>query len=344
MSEDWKVGQRPADGEFLELIEFTLTRRQPVNPLLDRGTDDQLPDFASAPGEPTLFAVDIAGVMQVIRLPAFEPSFSKRPEVIGVFQMQGIPVPAIHLARALGFSTEPAAASAQVIMTELQGGVAGFVVAGARRVRRVRRTDIIPPQNEIYSGITGIVLDEKKRFIFVLDLAKVFAGFEADFKKQSAPTANRIDFSELNTIIVPTAGMQESPRPVVVIADDSATARKALTEIISKFDCRILVCGDGEQAWQECLNLEKSSEHFMVIAEAEMPRLDGYALARRVKSDTRFAAVPFLLHAGLTGQINRERAVASGADAFIGKFNRRDLFVAVDACLKALAERECKAS
>jgi two-component system chemotaxis response regulator CheV len=82
----------------------------------------------------------------------------------------------------------------------------------------------------------------------------------------------------------------------------------------------------------------------MVISDVEMPRLDGYSLARRIKSDPRFSATPFLLHSSLSGEINRERAIASGADAFIGKFNRRDLVIAVDACLKALAQRESKAS
>ncbi len=291
-----------------------------------------------------MFGVNVAKVCQVIRLPALEPSFSSRPEVLGVFQLRGVPVPAIHLARALGFSAEPVSVSAQVLVTEFSGRMAGFVVAGARRIRRVSWSEVIPPQKELCSGITGMMFDEKKRFIFILDFEKVMSDIEGETRIPSSQAVPVNLFSGLSDGSVETSGFRNRQKPVVVVADDSATARKALTEIIAAFDCRILACGDGEQAWQECLNLEKMGLHFMVISDVEMPRLDGYSLARRIKSDPRFSATPFLLHSSLSGEINRERAIASGADAFIGKFNRRDLVIAVDACLKALAQRESKAS
>jgi two-component system chemotaxis response regulator CheV len=339
VSEGWKVGQIPVGSNLFELIEFTLTRRQPENPLIEKGgtSPDGVP---LPPEEPTLFGVNVAKVCQVIRLPSLEPSLSKRPEVLGVFQLRGVPVPAIHLARALGFSSEPVSSAAQVLVTEFSGRMAGFVVAGARRIRRVSWSEVIPPQKDLFSGITGMMLDEKSRFIFILDFEKVLADIEGDeqFIVPSGASVSGQLFSSVNP------ADKGRTLPVVIIADDSATARKALTEIIATFDCRIVSCGDGEEAWQECLKLAKLGLHFMVISDVEMPRLDGYSLAGRVKADPMLAATPFLLHSSLSGQINRERAIASGADAFIGKFNRRDLVVAVDACLKALSQRESKAS
>jgi two-component system chemotaxis response regulator CheV len=343
VSEGLRVGQVPVGSNLFELIEFTLTRRQPENPLLGReeisGDQSGLP-----PEEPTLFGVNVAKVREVIRLPLLEPALSKRPEVLGVFQLRGAPIPAIHLACALGFSNEPVLPSAQVLVTEFSGRTTGFVVAGARRIRRVSWNEVIPPQKDLFGGVTGMMLDEKKRFIFILDFEKVLADIETGEQPQQPRSFLASGSpSVIETPVTPVTSVR-GVTPVVVIADDSSTARKALTDIVSGFQCQIVACGDGEHAWQECLKLSRLGTPFMVISDVEMPRLDGYSLAKRLRSDQRFVATPFLLHSSLSGEVNRERAMASGADAFIGKFNKRDLITAVDACLKALAQRELVAS
>lgn len=333
--------QIPVGSNLFELIEFTLTRSQPANPLL---AGETAAEEHSPLSEPTLFGVNVAKVREVIRLPHLEPALGGRREILGLFHLRGIPVPAIHLSAALGFSQEPVSPAAQVLVTEFSGRLTGFVVAGARRIRRVSWEEVIPPQKELIGGITGMMLDEKKRFIFILDFEKVLSDLEsADAPAGSQVPAHFQASGLLRTLPVaqPVAAQQV---PVVLIVDDSPTARKALQEIVGGFPCSVLECGDGEQAWQECLRLNVRGIPFMVISDIEMPRLDGYSFARRVKTDGRFSQTPFLLHSSLSGQANRERAMASGADAFIGKFNKSDIQAAVETCLLALGNKERIAS
>ncbi len=325
------LGLVPVGSNLFELIEFTLTRKQPLNPLLD--SDD---DSSASLVEPTLFGVNVAKVREVIRLPALEPSLGKRPEVLGIFQLRGRPIPAIHLACALGFSKEPVSQTAQVLVTEFSGRLTGFVVAGARRIRRVSWDEVIPPQKDIFGGITGMMLDEKKRFVFIIDFEKILA----DIEGEQSPMFEQPALQAMTMVSsFPQRGFHGSDLPVVLVVDDSSTARKALIEIVRHFSCEIQECGDGEQAWQECLRLRERKKSFMVISDVEMPRLDGYSFVRRIRTDSRFAEIPFLLHSSLSGDSNKERALAAGADAFIGKFNRNDINLAVETCLSVLSQQ-----
>lgn len=340
MAEAKSPGQIPVGSNLFELIEFTLTNGRFNNPLLDqdsgRGSEPLIE-------EPTLFGVNVAKVREVIRLPRLEPSLGKRPEVLGIFELRGQPIPAIHLSYALGFSQEPVLPSAQVLVTEFSGRLTGFVVASARRIRRVSWDQVLPPQRDLFGGITGMMLDEKKRFIFILDFEKVLSEVQADEMAETyAPPAfaPQVFPAAMHAQAVTGMRLVSDELPAVLIVDDSSTARKALLDIVKNFRCNIVECIDGEQAWSECVNLSNRGVPFVVISDVEMPRLDGYSFARRLKTDPRFAGTPFLLHSSLTGAANRERALASGADAFIGKFNKRDIIAALETCLAALPARE----
>jgi two-component system chemotaxis response regulator CheV len=341
VSDSFEMRQIPVGSNLFELIEFTLTRSQPANPLLADEPSHVQQDPLS---EPTLFGVNVAKVREVIRLPHLEPALGGRREILGLFHLRGVPVPAIHLSAALGFSQEPVSSAAQVLVTEFSGRLTGFVVAGARRIRRVSWEEVIPPQKELIGGITGMMLDEQKRFIFILDFEKVLS----DLESGDAPAGSSLPLRGHSPSLLLTQPLAQpvaaQQLPVVLIVDDSPTARKALQEIVGSFSCSVHECGDGEQAWQECLRLNARGIPFMVISDIEMPRLDGYSFARRVKTDGRFSQTPFLLHSSLSGQANRERAMASGADAFIGKFNKSDIQAAVETCLHALGKRERIAS
>lgn len=331
MTNNNNLGLVPAGSNFFELIEFTLTRKQPANPLVECDND-----ATAALVEPTLFGANVVKVREVIRLPALEPSLGKRPEVLGVFQLRGRPIPAIHLGCALGFSKEPVSQSAQVLVTEFSGRLTGFVVAGARRTRRVSWDEVIPPQNDIFGGITGMMLDEKKRFVFMIDFEKIVADIECE---QSSMLLDPALHAMAIASRFPTTSTTGCELPVVLVVDDSSTARKAFIEILRHFSCEILECIDGEQAWQECLRLRAQRKPFMVISDVEMPRLDGYSFVRRIRTDSSFPEIPFLLHSSLGGDSNKERALAAGADAFIGKFNRNEINLAVETCLSVLSGR-----
>jgi two-component system chemotaxis response regulator CheV len=308
------------------MIEFTLTKEPPSNPLLECG---------NAPEgllETAFFGVNVAKVREVIRLPALSPALGKRRGVLGVFQLRGKAIPAIHLASAIGFSSEPVSATSQVLVTEISGRLTGFVVAGANRIRRVSWDDVLPPQTEMFSGITGMLLDSQNRFVFIIDFEKILADIE------SGSGFEHVGSGEVFKQKVEAPRTSTAVSPVVMIVDDSATARRALREILSEFPCEVVECHNGEQAWLEGVQLSQKKKPFLVISDIEMPRMDGYSLVKKMRADERFLKTPILLHSSLSGEANRQRAMSVGADAFIVKFNRGELQVALTTCFDVLAQ------
>jgi len=57
----------------------------------------------------------------------------------------------------------------------------------------------------------------------------------------------------------------------------------------------------------------------LVVLDAEMPGMDGFEVARRIRQDPEFADLPILMVTGLTTQTDRLRAVEVGINDFIAK-------------------------
>jgi two-component system chemotaxis response regulator CheV len=63
----------------------------------------------------------------------------------------------------------------------------------------------------------------------------------------------------------------------------------------------------------------------LVLTDIEMPEMDGYMLAKRIKADARFRDVPVVMHSSLSGLSNRQRAQAVGIDEYVTKFEPSQL-------------------
>jgi two-component system chemotaxis response regulator CheV len=53
--------------------------------------------------------------------------------------------------------------------------------------------------------------------------------------------------------------------------------------------------------------------------------MDGFTLTRHIRTDSRFAALPVILHSSLTGRCNEEKGRAVGATAYVTKFDPKIL-------------------
>jgi len=324
---------------LFELIEFTVSGRPFDRPgVLGTTTKEE---------RPSVFAVNVAKVREVIRLPDITPCLTTSPEVLGVFNLRGIPIPAIHLAAALGSQNEPIGPGSQVIVTEFSRRVAGFVVHGARRIRRVSWDKVLPPSSEAFSAITGMMLVENGEFVFILDFERILLDIEkprdphggmrppdvhvhlpAGFAQGLAPNA------------AAAPGGSGGKKPLVLVVDDSATARRALTDFLRSLEVDVLEFGNGEIAW-EYLEQETPPHGTVLVSDVEMPRMDGYSLVKRVRESPKESVrgMSVIMHSSLTGEANRDRAIKVGANAYVSKFNRNEILDALRAALPHLRDK-----
>lgn len=117
------------------------------------------------------------------------------------------------------------------------------------------------------------------------------------------------------TAIAPAFAERAAPRRRVLVADDSITTRTLEQSVLEAAGYEVIAAVDGEDAWRR---LEQDGAD-AVVADVEMPRMDGFALCRRLRASQQFARIPIVLVTGLESDEDRARGMEAGADAYIVK-------------------------
>ena len=107
----------------------------------------------------------------------------------------------------------------------------------------------------------------------------------------------------------------EVPRKSVLIAEDSITARTLLKNILEAAGYRTSTAMDGVDALTQ-LRTERVD---LVVSDVDMPRMNGFELAAKIRSSREFADLPLVLVTSLDSREDRERGVEVGANAYIVK-------------------------
>ena len=80
--------------------------------------------------------------------------------------------------------------------------------------------------------------------------------------------------------------------PTVLVVDDSITVRELLSMTFFKAGYYVNTARDGKEALEK---LQKGIECNIIWCDAEMPRMDGFELRERLKQDSRFKDIPFVI-------------------------------------------------
>jgi two-component system, chemotaxis family, sensor kinase CheA len=108
---------------------------------------------------------------------------------------------------------------------------------------------------------------------------------------------------------------RDTPRLRVLVADDSITTRTLEQSVLEAAGYEVVTAVDGEDAWRRLEDIGAD----VVIADVEMPRIDGFALCGRIRASQRFAELPVILVTALSSDEDRARGLEAGADAYIVK-------------------------
>lgn len=101
----------------------------------------------------------------------------------------------------------------------------------------------------------------------------------------------------------------------LLIAEDSITSRMLLKNILETAGYDIKTAVDGIDAFTAL----RTGEFDLVVSDIEMPRMDGFELTARIRSDKKLADIPVILVTGLESGEHREKGIDVGANAYIVK-------------------------
>ncbi|MEC4684371.1 MAG: response regulator [Nitrospirota bacterium] len=120
----------------------------------------------------------------------------------------------------------------------------------------------------------------------------------------------------------------------LLLADDSITIQKVVELILADEGFEIKSVGDGEHAWA----VIKEFMPDIVLADIEMPKMNGYQLCEKIKEDENTMGIPVILLAGAFEPIDEDLLKEVGADDYIVKpFESQELISKINAIF---AEKE----
>jgi two-component system chemotaxis sensor kinase CheA len=119
--------------------------------------------------------------------------------------------------------------------------------------------------------------------------------------------------------------MPEARRSTILVVDDSITTRTLEKSILEAAGYRVVVCVDGQDALER-LRAEIEPVD-LVLADVEMPRLDGFGLVKALRAESAFATLPVILMTSRGASEDVARGLELGADAYLTKqkFDQREL-------------------
>ncbi len=111
------------------------------------------------------------------------------------------------------------------------------------------------------------------------------------------------------------SGDATTSRPRILVADDSLTTRAAMKSVLELAGYAVLPVADGAEA----LEVLRQTPCALVVSDIQMPRLDGIALTKRIRSDPSLAALRVILVTSLDSPKDRALGLEAGADAYVVK-------------------------
>lgn len=301
--------QLEVGGHYFELIEFTLVRQTPNGEKI----------FGT-------YGINVAKVREVVQMPKINSLASRVPGIAGIFELRGIPIPAVNLCSVLGDHYSPVDEDQQIIVTEFSQKRAGFIVHATNRIRRVTWDKVLPPAADSSSAITGMILIENNEFLFILDLETIIAVLEkaAHGPKGSQQNPGPNEFNSPGRM--PSYGGSPSGAGVLIV-DDSNLILGNLSRALSQAGFQVAIAHDGLEALSMLESPGSEQAIQVIVTDIEMPQMDGISLVSRLRSNPRFTHTPIYLHSSLNDMGSKTLAEKAGAN---GYFVKNDIKTIID--------------
>jgi len=278
-----------------------------------------------------IYGINVSKVREIIRIPKLTELPGTPDFIEGIFDLRSTVIPVVNLAKWMGITApEGIEEKSRIIITEFNNVLIGFVVHEAKRIRRISWSDIEPSTFASGSGsidgskITGVTMIENDNVLLILDLESV---------------VQDLGLYEPDTDYVPEE--LDSFDGLVLVLDDSSTARKIVKEALVKMGFEVLEATDGSDGLDKMESLYESygediSSHLkLIISDVEMPKMDGFHFAASVKEDGRFNNIPIIFNSSISDSFSEGRGKKAGGEAYLVKFEAASFYDEVARVVRA---------
>ena len=163
-------------------------------------------------------------------------------------------------------------------------------------------------------GVSGATVMGDGNVVVILDL-------HAMIREQLAlGLQNAIQLEPLSLAVLKDEDLSEK---TVMVVDDSVTVRKVTSRFLEREGFRVITAKDGVEA------LQVLQDHMpdVMLLDIEMPRMDGFEVAKNIRTSSRLKDLPIIMITSRTGEKHRERAFSLGVNKYLGKPYQEDLLL-----------------
>ncbi len=218
----------------------------------------------------------------------------------GVYRWTDRDYPLVKLSKLLGSADSAALATGSRWLLLMRGGthpLALQVDALSGNQEIVMKP--VGPQLARVAGIAGATVLGDGEIVLVLNPVALAAGTPLPI----GPTAHE------------TSPPTNPSPPLIMVVDDSLTVRKVTGRLLERAGYRVLVAKDGQDALEKLVGAEPVA----MLADIEMPRMDGFEMVRRLRTDPHWKNLPVIMITSRTAEKHRGVALELGVEHFLGK-------------------------
>lgn len=273
------------------------------------------------------YGINVAKIREILsyQVPTPVPNADSRVE--GIFMPRDEIISVINLAACLNMDSPDTTGTDMYIVTNFNQLNAAFHVNAVLGIHRVSWKDIIKPDATVNAAdmgmATGIIRLEDK-LIIILDFEKIVAEINPE---------TGLKISDVEHM----KGRERDDSPIL-IAEDSALLSKMIVNCLTQAGyTNITTTDDGQACWDKLGEYRRSGkldeQVACVITDIEMPRMDGHALTKKIKTDDELKHLPVVIFSSLVNAEMRRKGEQLGADAQLSKPEIGQLVEAIDGLL-----------
>lgn len=272
------------------------------------------------------FGINVFKVQEVIQCPPLTQIPNSHSVICGVAHLRGKTIPVLDLSMAIGMRPLQRDAGCYVIVTEYNRSIQGFLVGSVDRIINIGWEQVkAPPTGAGKESYLTAVTEIDGELIEVIDVEKVMKEVIGGREEASA-----------ETIDAEISGQNDH----ILVVDDSSVARNQVKRVCQQIGIECTLLKDGQEAWEHLSELvadgiKIQDKYSMIISDVEMPRMDGYTLATKIKADPNMKQIYLILHTSLSGVFNTSMVQKVGANEFLAKFDPDSLMTSIQKHLKS---------
>ena len=264
-----------------------------------------------------LYGINVFKVREVLQVPDITSAPGMPHAVEGMVSLRGSIIPVIDLGKYIGMERDQKPGI--LIVTEYNAQVQGFLVEDVDTILRLDWAQMkVPPSmmhNESGSMLTAVTELPDGRLIMMMDVEKILS--------ETTPQ------EEKPIVLSEKLQNDKLKEKNVFFVDDSRVARSQIEQTLKQLGVNYNYAVNGKQALHSLMQMADTADTLqeplskslhLILTDVEMPEMDGYLLTKQIKSDSRFAGIPIMMHSSLSGDSNHHLGKSVGVDGYLTKF------------------------